>query len=403
MRSLSQPRFAAYVSVHSLSQLGTWVQQIVVGWYAWEQTHSEAILGLIAFLQFGPALVLTPIAGVLADGRREGRIVAAADAVSGAAALSLAALAAAQVLSVPALLAGVLLSGIAGSLAQPARQVFVARLVGREALPSAVAVNSVSMNVARSMGPLGAAALIATQQLPWAFLLNGVATIANAAVLWRLAPPDRAPGARAPALAGGGSMFAAALDGLKAAWASPVLRPVLGLYLAYALLGRPVIDMLPAIVGQLLGGTGTLLGQLNSLFGVVAIVAGLLMTWLPARRLLQAEVLSLAWMAVGVAVLVHADGTAGAFAGIAIFAVGQVAVNVSSTTAAQLCSDSALTGRVMALHVLAFRFGAALGGLAVGAVADLVGLWETMVAVAAALLAAFICGGLATRRVRLQV
>ena len=252
------------------------------------------------------------------------------------------------------------------------------------------------------VGPLAAAALIAANQLPWAFLFNGVATIANAAVLWGLAPRDLPRGAPAQAFAGG-SMLRSAFDGLKAAWASPVLRPVLGLYLVYALLGRPVIDMLPAMVGQWLGGTGALLGQMNSLFGVVAIAAGLLMSWLPPRGLLRAEVWSLAWMAAGTAVLVQADGAAGAFFGIAIFAVGQVAVNVSSTTAAQLCSDGAVVGRVMALHVLAFRFGAAVGGLAVGAVADLAGLRETMVAVAAALLIAFIGGGLATRKVRLQV
>lgn len=399
MRSLAQPRFAAYVSAYSLSQLGTWVQQIVVGWFAWEQTHSEAILGLIAFLQFAPSLVLTPLAGSLADGNRGVRAVVVAEALSGGGSLLLSMLAVLEVLSVPVLLAGVLLNGIAGSLAQPTRQVFVATLVGRHALPSAIAVNSVSMNVARSMGPLGAAALIATNHLYGAFVFNGMTTLANAAVLWKLSckSDPNTEGLAAPQKQ---ASFQSALDGLKVIWSSPVLRPVLGLYLVYALLGRPVIDMLPAIVGRLLGGDGAMLGRLNSLFGVVAIVAGLSMSFLAPSRLLRVEVWSLGGMALGVIALINMGGQSGALVGISIFAVGQVIVNISSTTAAQLCSQGPLAGHVMALHTLAFRLGAAFGGLVVGTIADAVGLWETMMAIAGILAAACLYGGYTTRQVR---
>ena len=47
--------------------IGTWVQRVAVGWLAWDLTHSTMWLGLIAFAELLPTVVIGPFAGVIAD------------------------------------------------------------------------------------------------------------------------------------------------------------------------------------------------------------------------------------------------------------------------------------------------------------------------------------------------
>ena len=62
-----QRNFAIYMSGAGIALIGMWAQRIAVAWLAWELTKSATWLGLIAFADLFPTIILTPIAGVLAD------------------------------------------------------------------------------------------------------------------------------------------------------------------------------------------------------------------------------------------------------------------------------------------------------------------------------------------------
>jgi hypothetical protein len=50
------------------SNIGTWMQNVVLGAYAYDLTHSSTFVGVIIFAQLGPALLLLPmVGGLLAD------------------------------------------------------------------------------------------------------------------------------------------------------------------------------------------------------------------------------------------------------------------------------------------------------------------------------------------------
>ena len=51
----------------ALSNIGTWVQRIGIGWLTWEFTESGTWLGIIAMADLFPTVVLAPLAGAVAD------------------------------------------------------------------------------------------------------------------------------------------------------------------------------------------------------------------------------------------------------------------------------------------------------------------------------------------------
>ena len=49
------------------SNIGTWMQNVVLGAYAYNITHSSTFVGVIIFAQLGPALLLAMVGGLIAD------------------------------------------------------------------------------------------------------------------------------------------------------------------------------------------------------------------------------------------------------------------------------------------------------------------------------------------------
>src|SRR3954452_7497424 len=49
------------------SNVGTWMQNVALGAFAYTLTKSQSFVALIGFAQLGPLLLLAPLGGVLAD------------------------------------------------------------------------------------------------------------------------------------------------------------------------------------------------------------------------------------------------------------------------------------------------------------------------------------------------
>src|ERR1700760_5134122 len=46
---------------------GSWMQRVATDWLAWELTHSAFWVSVIAFCNLAPSVVISPIAGAVAD------------------------------------------------------------------------------------------------------------------------------------------------------------------------------------------------------------------------------------------------------------------------------------------------------------------------------------------------
>src|SRR3982750_2805697 len=76
-RALRHRDYRLFFIGQSLSNVGTWLQQVAMGWLTYRVTGSAFILGVVAFCTNIGILVLSPFAGVLADrvNRRRALIV----------------------------------------------------------------------------------------------------------------------------------------------------------------------------------------------------------------------------------------------------------------------------------------------------------------------------------------
>ncbi|MCG2802865.1 MAG: MFS transporter [Cellulomonas sp.] len=168
-----------------VANIGTWMQRVAQDWLVLTQLsdNSGVAVGITTALQFGPSLLLSPVAGLLADRVDRRRLLMATQTGMGVLAAGLGAL----VLSGGAQLWHVyVFAGLLGAVAAldaPVRQTFVAQMVPPEKLANAVSLNSASFNAARLIGPGLAGLSIAWIGTGWVFLANAVTFAATVGAL----------------------------------------------------------------------------------------------------------------------------------------------------------------------------------------------------------------------------
>src|SRR5260370_9269572 len=74
--------FGLYSAGSAVSLIGMWMQRIAIGWLTWQMTKSGLWLGIVAFADFFPVLLVGPIAGAAADRWDQLRVVKTSQTIS---------------------------------------------------------------------------------------------------------------------------------------------------------------------------------------------------------------------------------------------------------------------------------------------------------------------------------
>ncbi len=177
-RSLRHRNYRLFFFGQLFSLMGTWMQNIALGWLVYQLTHSAVWLGAIGFLASIPVLLFSMFGGTLADRVSKKRLIVATQAASMGQALLLAALVWTGLITpvVVGILAFML--GTINAFDMPGRQSFIVDMVGKEDLRNAIALNSAVFNSARMVGPAVGGVIIGILGVGWCFFLNGISFIA---------------------------------------------------------------------------------------------------------------------------------------------------------------------------------------------------------------------------------
>jgi len=182
-RALHVRNYRIYAAGALVSNIGTWMQRVAQDWLVLQLTGSGTALGITTGLQFLPMLLLSPIAGVVADRFPKRKVLVVTQLMMAAPAVVLGLLAVTGTASAWHVYVLAFCFGIGTAFDGPARQSFVVEMVGTDDLANAVGLNSASFNSARIIGPAAAGLLIAAfgsgvEATGWAILLNAASYLA---------------------------------------------------------------------------------------------------------------------------------------------------------------------------------------------------------------------------------
>ena len=129
-RSLRHRNYRLYLTGQLVSVCGTWMQQVVLGAFAYALTGSPVFVGLMIFTQMGPVLLFGPLAGVIADTFDRKRLFLAVTSTQLASAAALALVVSSDDPSKVGIVGAVLVGGIANAVFMPAYSAALPFLVG---------------------------------------------------------------------------------------------------------------------------------------------------------------------------------------------------------------------------------------------------------------------------------
>ena len=393
LRALSFHDFRVFWIGAIGSSIGNNMQLAALLWVVAVATRSAAKVTLIAFITVVPLLLLGAVGGALADRYPRRRLLLVTQTLLMVQAFALWGLWEAGLGSYWVLFTLSLVGGVLIALNVPAWQSIVPELVPRSFLQNAVTLNSVQFNVARAAGPMIGGVLIAWVGAGICFLINALSFVLVLVALLLMRSADTAPAPPDGDRPG-------VLDGFKESVRylrnERGLQVAIGTHAAFALLGAPVVQLIPVLSVEVLDVGSAAYGLLLGSFGVGAVAIAFVIGSLD-ERVLPSRLLAggLALTAVSVFGLGLAPGLAVGVVFMVAFGASYVTVVAIDHSTIQALSDDHIRGRVTSLWLMTFGTGFPLGTILMGVIADVVGVRAVLIG--AGILVAFVFVGVAMR------
>lgn len=353
------------------------MQRVAQAWLIVTLTGSQSAfyLGLDSFMGEIPILLLTLVAGVVADRRDRRHMMLMSQVVQMTAAFILAGLVYFEAIRIWHILTLSFITGCAQAFGGPAYQTLVPTLVNKEHLPNAIALNSIQFNLARIIGPIVAGAALAAFGMVMCFGMNGISFLFVIAAILGLRNVQVPPAATV-------SLVDQMKDGLRHVRDSTHLKTLTMLGFIGAFLGIPLLTFLPVIAKDVFQQDVGLYTRMMTMSGIGAVCGALVVAWL-GKHQHMGRILLVLLAAFGVAMTAFALSPDVRLSTAILFFTGALLVMCFSLTNSlvQLLAPTELRGRIVSIYMTAFRGGSPLGGLASGWLITQVGSAPAMLAV----------------------
>ncbi|MEN9798119.1 MAG: hypothetical protein RL653_1815 [Pseudomonadota bacterium] len=362
LRALNHPQLRWFFAGQAVSVVGTWMQSLAMGWLVYRLTGSKQLLGAVAFLSQAPAFFLGAWGGSLADRYDRRRMLFATQVLACTQAAALAALAFADAVTPGRLLFLALLLGLSNAFEIPARHALLSAIAGPDT-PNAVAINSTVVNVARVLGPMAGGYVVGLVGERWCFALNALSFLGVLYALTRFEAPPHASGA-------GGNALEHLRDGVRYAFAQPLIRALLLLVTVTSFCALPWTALMPVVARDVLGGDSALLGRLQATAGLGSLLAALLMLRGRVDGMARRVGFGVTALAAGLLAACATRHVAPTQAGLFLVGFGFIQAMAGTVTAMQGVVAQAYRGRVIGLFTMLFAGVTPFGALLMGTLAE---------------------------------
>jgi MFS family permease len=358
------------------SNIGTWMQNVVLGAYAYDLTHSSTFVGVIIFAQLGPTLLLPMLGGLLADkiDRKRFLIVLAIEQLVFSLGVALVVLAPEP--SRVLLVVMVLLVGCGSAMFGPAYSAVLPGLVGKADLPGAISLNSAQMNASRVIGPVIGGVLYSLIGPAWIFAGNAVTYLFVVGALLMVTlpivphPPTKS------------SRWRELTAGITVARQDKVVGRSLITVFVFSLLALAFIGQMPVVAAHNLGidlSKSPDYGILYACFGAGALSGALSIGTVFARTSKPLLVrVCLVGYSLALCAFALQRSPLPAYFNVAVVGVFYFAFITALNTTMQARLQENVRGRVLALWMMGFGGTVGIGNLLIGPVVAAVGITNVL-------------------------
>ncbi|TCN68436.1 MFS transporter [Acetobacteroides hydrogenigenes] len=376
--SLSSPNFRKFFLGQTTSFIGSWVQNIGMGWLVYRLTGSIALLGVVGFSSQIPALLITPFAGVFADKLNRKKVMLFTQLTMMMVALLFATLTLTNTITVGIIVFLSVINGLVVAFDTPFRHSILSDLLdNKEHLSNAVALNSIMVNTSRLVGPALAGFLISAFGEGVCFLVNSLSFLAIIIALLsirikttQVLKQNFSPKAITDEL----------MNGIRYAQSNAGFRQIFLIVFLSSLLCLPFQNLMPAFAKDVFSGDSKTLGLLSGAFGlgalIGAVVLGQISTPLKLVRLIGIAGILLSG---GIIIFSSSSMISIAYIALAIAGFGMISQFASSNTIIQVYSKSEFRGRMVSLYNVSFLGLTPIGSLLLGFAAQHIGLQLTII------------------------
>ena len=299
MNALKLRSFVYYFITNTLSLLGTWVQKVGLGWLTWQITESTFWTSVVSLILMAPVGFLGPLIAVFAENWDSRRAMLVTKSLMAFVSVLIFSVQLLGLHNLYSLLASSIALGMLSAFHHPVRLVFISLVVPKPYLASAVGMNSVSWNVSRIIGP-GIAGM--TIYLLGPSETFGIATALYLPLiicLWFMAlQPRKSDTGSAD------SFFGKIIDGGAVVVGNPLIFSTLCLVFLNSFFVRGVLEIQPAIVGQILGGESASLAIVTAAAGIGSLIAS---GWIGLGFLNKPQIQELLWPMVLAGIIITAS------------------------------------------------------------------------------------------------
>ncbi len=369
MNALTLRPFVIYFLANTLSLLGIWVQKIGLGWLTWQITGSTFWTSFVSIALMAPVGILGPFIAVYAERWDMRRAMLVTKILMMLVSGVIFVMQWLDMHSLHSLIVTSLALGILSAFHHPIRLVFISIVVPRAYLASAIGLNSASWNMSRVVGPALSG---------FAIVFLGLATTFGLAVLFYLPlvitmfflPLE----ARAPAKPNKDKFFHRMRDGGRVALRTPIIFTALCMVCLNSFFVRGVLEIQPAIAGQILGGDSRTLAIITAAAGIGAVLAS---GWIGLGKITPGQVQRSLWPMlliglVGTACLNIAQDIVSMSAVFLVTGFTATVAGIGAQTLIQLEVKEDYRARVMTWWSSVSFGSLTVGGIVVGALGDFI-------------------------------
>ncbi|MGH8416916.1 MAG: MFS transporter [Pseudomonas sp.] len=378
----------------AMVNLAIWMQTVGAAWIMTLLSTSPLMVSLVQTAIALPAFLFGLPGGVIADLVDRRKWLTLTQGVMLIAAASLSTLSSLDLLSDWSLLLFTFLLGTGSALSMSAWMVTIVSVLPRDQVPAAVSLNGISTNAARALGPAIAGALIGYWS---AALVFTVITVCLALVILLVAAftPRHTPQGLPSESFGAGLR-----SGVRYIRHSTVLISAMKQVFVFTLSASALWALMPLVAKHELGLDAGGYGLLMGFLGAGAVIAAFNLTGMYRRFALRVLIIAgTVGFALATLVAALSHSRLAVCAMLMVAGMSWMAVNATISTVVQTCAANWVRARVASVYLLMLMGAMAIGGGIWGALAEYLGLRQSLLLAALTL----VLGLMLTRNGRLEL